>query len=99
MILLFFLRRLFLLGKTKKILGVWSVVLRLLGIEVLKELHVSGHAHSEEHRVLIDLLKPEFIIPTHGEVDMLEAQKEFCKSLGYDDDKVLLLKNFDRIKF
>ncbi|MCC7574729.1 MBL fold metallo-hydrolase [Candidatus Woesearchaeota archaeon] len=73
--------------------------LRHLGVEVLKELHVSGHAHSEEHKLLISLLKPEFIIPTHGEPDMLEAQKDFCKSLGYDDDKVLLLKNFDRVKF
>jgi ribonuclease J len=73
--------------------------LRHLRVEVLKELHVSGHAHSEEHKVLIDLLKPEFIIPTHGEPDMLQAQKEFCKNLGYSDDKVLILKNFDRVRF
>ncbi len=73
--------------------------LRHLGVEVLKELHVSGHAHSAEHKVLIDLIKPEFIIPTHGEQDMLEVQKEFCKSLGFSDDNVLLLKNFDRVKF
>ena len=64
--------------------------LRHLKVEVLKELHVSGHAHSAEHKILINLLKPEFIIPTHGEVDMLNAQKEFCMSLGYDDDKVLI---------
>jgi ribonuclease J len=73
--------------------------LRHLKVEVLKELHVSGHAHSEEHKTLINLLKPEFIIPTHGELDMLNAQKEFCKSLGYSDDKVLILKNFDRVRF
>ncbi|MFP4567621.1 MAG: MBL fold metallo-hydrolase [Candidatus Woesearchaeota archaeon] len=73
--------------------------LRQLKVEVLKELHVSGHAHSAEHKVLIDLLRPEFIIPTHGEIDMLLAQKEFCMSLGYEDDKVLILKNFDRVKF
>ena len=73
--------------------------LRQLGVEVLKELHVSGHAHSEEHKTLINLLKPEFIVPTHGEPEMLEAQKEFCKSLGYSDDKVIITSNFDRIKF
>lgn len=73
--------------------------LRQLKVEVLKELHVSGHAHSEEHKTLINLVKPEFIIPTHGEPDMLLAQKEFCKTLGFNDDKVLVLKNFDRVKF
>jgi ribonuclease J len=73
--------------------------LNQLRVEVLKELHVSGHAHSDEHKVLIDLIKPEFIIPTHGEVDMLLAQKEFCEGLGYLDDKVLILNNFDRVKF
>ncbi len=73
--------------------------LRHLGVEVLEELHVSGHAHSEEHKILINLLKPEFIVPTHGEPEMLQAQKEFCKSLGYSEDKIIISKNFDRLKF
>lgn len=73
--------------------------LRHLRVEVLKELHVSGHAHSEEHKLLIDLLRPEFIIPTHGIPKMLEAQRDFCRALGYADDKILILNNFDRVKF
>ncbi len=64
---------------------------------IFTDLHVSGHACREDHREFIKRLKPENIIPTHGEIPMLEAQKELCVELGYEEKKVHILKNFSRI--
>ena len=66
-------------------------------VRIFSDIHVSGHACREDHREFIKLLKPLNIIPTHGEVPMLEAQKELAREIGYDDKKVHILKNFSRI--
>ncbi len=64
---------------------------------IFTDIHVSGHACREDHREFIRLIGPENIIPTHGDVAMLNAQKELALEMGYADDKVHILKNFSRI--
>ena len=71
--------------------------LKQRNIEVIKGIHSSGHAQTEEHKQLIEILKPEHIIPTHGDEEMLQAQKKQCKELGYSDEKIHILKNFSKI--
>ncbi|MCF7866155.1 MBL fold metallo-hydrolase [Candidatus Woesearchaeota archaeon] len=71
--------------------------LKARNIEVIKGIHSSGHAQTEEHKQLIQILKPEHILPTHGDPEMLEAQRQQCKSLGYEDKNIHILKNFSKI--
>jgi len=66
-------------------------------VRIFSDLHVSGHACREDHRELINLLTPENIIPTHGDVKMLEAQKELAGEMGYAPEKIHILKNFSKI--
>jgi len=33
---------------------------------IIKDVHVSGHAKTEDHRMLLKMLNPEYIIPSHG---------------------------------
>jgi len=33
---------------------------------IIKDVHVSGHAKTEDHRILLKMLNPEYIIPSHG---------------------------------
>lgn len=66
-------------------------------IRIFTDLHVSGHACREDHREFIKIIRPEHVIPTHGEVKMLEAQKELCMEIGYKPENVHILKNFTRI--
>ena len=66
-------------------------------VRIFADLHVSGHACREDHREFIKIINPENVIPTHGEIPMLEAQKELAKEVGYKDSQVHILKNFSRI--
>lgn len=66
-------------------------------VRIFTDLHVSGHACREDHREFIKIIKPENIIPTHGDVKMLEAQKNLAIEMGYDSKKVHTLKNFSKI--
>lgn len=66
-------------------------------VRIFSDLHVSGHACREDHREFIKLVKPEHLIPTHGDPAMLESQKELALEMGFKKEKVHLLKNFSRI--
>lgn len=66
-------------------------------VRIFTDLHVSGHACREDHREFIKMINPENIIPTHGEIPMLESQKELAKELGYKDNQVHVLKNFSKL--
>ena len=46
------------------------------------KIHVSGHPYADEVRDMISWLKPELVIPVHGERVMLEAHAEIARSLG-----------------
>ncbi len=71
--------------------------LKNMKVRIFTDVHVSGHACREDHREFIKKIKPEHVIPTHGNVEMLEAQKELAKEMGYEDKKIHILKNFNRI--
>ena len=57
--------------------------LRMKGVRMVKDLHVSGHASREDHRYLIRLLNPENIVPAHGEFRMLTHYAELAEEEGY----------------
>lgn len=68
--------------------------LSLKGAEVIfQDAHVSGHACSEEIKLIYTLVKPKFAIPVHGEHRHLMAQKNIAKSLGMDKDDIFILSN------
>ncbi|PZP56416.1 MAG: ribonuclease J, partial [Micavibrio aeruginosavorus] len=46
------------------------------------KIHVSGHPYADEVRDMLSWLKPQYVIPVHGERVMLEAQAEIARSLG-----------------
>ncbi|MCD6143821.1 MBL fold metallo-hydrolase RNA specificity domain-containing protein, partial [Thermococcus sp.] len=57
--------------------------LRMRGVRMVKDLHVSGHSSREDHRYLIKLLNPENMIPAHGEFRMLTHYAELAEEEGY----------------
>ncbi|ASJ09964.1 ribonuclease J [Thermococcus sp. P6] len=57
--------------------------LRMKGVRMIKDLHVSGHASREDHRYLIRMLNPENIVPAHGEFRMLTHYAELAEEEGY----------------
>src|ERR1700735_1796636 len=45
-------------------------------------IHVSGHASQEEQRLMINLLRPKFFIPMHGDYRHLQKHAASAQSLG-----------------
>ena len=57
--------------------------LKMRGVRMIKDLHVSGHASREDHRYLLRMLNPENIVPAHGEFRMLTHYAELAEEEGY----------------
>jgi ribonuclease J len=57
------------------------------------DLHVSGHASQEEHKLMIGLIKPKFFIPVHGEYRMLVKHAETAKLMGVNPKNIVIAEN------
>ncbi len=63
--------------------------LKSQGVSIFDNVHVSGHAAREDHRRMLELLKPEHIIPCHGDMDMRSSYAELAVEEGYKINKNL----------
>ncbi len=67
------------------------------GVHLFKNIHVSGHAAKEDLRELVDMLKPQHIIPAHGDMKKRVAFAELGKELGYGSGTIHLLSNGESV--
>ncbi|MFZ5944003.1 MAG: ribonuclease J [Bacillota bacterium] len=63
------------------------------------KVHVSGHASKEEIKILLNLVKPKFAIPFHGEYRHLVKFKKTAIELGTPADNVLITAIGERNQF
>lgn len=54
-------------------------------------LHVSGHAASEELKLMINLAKPKFLLPIGGGFKHIRAFSRMCQDLGYKENEIITL--------
>ena len=59
----------------------------------LLDIHSSGHACSEDLKLVIDIIKPKFVIPVHAYYFMRKHVKHLAKEVGYNPDQVVILEN------
>jgi ribonuclease J len=59
--------------------------------------HVSGHPSREELRLVLQLLRPTYLIPVHGEFRQLRAHADLAVESGFDADHVVLADSGDLI--
>jgi ribonuclease J len=55
--------------------------------------HVSGHGNSEELRTMLGLVRPQGVMPVHGEFRMLAAHARLAREGGIPDDRIVLAEN------
>jgi len=71
------------------------------GAQVVTEadapVHVSGHAAQGDLRLLIELLRPRFFVPVHGEYRQLAAHARTASQAGLEADAILLADSGDVI--
>lgn len=63
--------------------------------EALSEIHVSGHACQEELKLILDLVRPKYFVPAHGEIRHLNKHKEIAVSMGTPEENVFVMNNGD----
>jgi len=65
--------------------------LKAKGVRLFTDIHVSGHACREDHRDLLEMVKPKHIIPSHGGQDKASALAELAVQMGYEMNKEIHL--------
>ena len=61
--------------------------------------HVSGHASQEELKLIINLVKPQYFIPIHGEYRQLKLHAELAGSMHGSVGNVLMIESGDILEF
>ncbi len=61
--------------------------------------HVSGHASQEELKLIINLVKPKYFIPIHGEYRQLKLHAEMAAAMHGSVGNVMLIESGDILEF
>ncbi len=73
------------------------------GAEVIYEkisaIHVSGHGYREELRLMLNLIRPEYFIPIHGEYRHLVQHIQLAREVGMSEERLLLAEDGEVISF
>lgn len=80
---------------------IWRTVNRLfkMGAIVVLEndtpIHASGHAYQEEIKMMINLLKPFYIAPVHGEPRHQAIYRQLALTMGWPEHRIFTISNGD----
>lgn len=61
----------------------------------LNSLHTTGHASKEEQKLLLQLIKPKYFMPIHGEYKMLKMQEASAHEIGIPKENTFVCENGD----
>lgn len=61
--------------------------------------HVSGHGSQEELKLMLNLIRPKYFIPIHGEYRMLRHHALLGEAIGMEKENVFLIDNGDTVEF
>jgi ribonuclease J len=59
------------------------------------QVHVHGHGSQEELKLLLNLVKPRFFMPIHGEFRHLSFHAQLAQSVGIPEKNIFLLEDGD----
>ncbi len=57
--------------------------------------HVSGHASRDDMRMMLNLLRPQYLVPVHGEYRHQHIHAELAREAGIGDERIFILENGD----
>lgn len=82
-------------GNEKAVNAVVNTLMECGAKVIMNDVHASGHACSEDIKLIYSLVKPLYGIPIHGEYQHRLAQSEILRELGYDDEHIMMLSSGD----
>lgn len=63
--------------------------------EEVAEVHVSGHASREELKLMLNLIRPTFFVPIHGEYRHLYLHAHLAREVGVPEARTLVIEDGD----
>ena len=63
--------------------------------EKVSEVHVSGHASKEELKLMLNLIKPKYFMPIHGEYRHLVYHSMLAKKMDIPKENIFIMRNGD----
>src|SRR6266568_4923087 len=60
--------------------------------------HVTGHAHRDELREMLEAVRPKFFIPVHGEYRQLLLHSELAKETGIAADRIAVVEDGETVE-
>lgn len=61
--------------------------------ENIADVHVSGHASQEEMKLMINLVRPKYLVPVHGELRHLKQHAVMAQELGIPAENIAVIEN------
>lgn len=66
----------------------------------IARIHCSGHGSQEDLKILIEAVRPKFLIPIHGEYRQLYRHREWAATLGIvEPENIIAFENGDVLEF
>src|SRR3990170_676500 len=65
----------------------------------IASVHVSGHASQEEMIFMLNLVKPKYLVPVHGELRHLNQHANLARGIGIPDERIAVIENGQAIEF
>lgn len=61
--------------------------------------HVSGHASREEHKLMLNLIRPRFFVPIHGEYRHLVHHARMAEEVGVPRENIFIVESGQVLEF
>ena len=61
--------------------------------DAIAPVHVSGHAAQEEQKLLLNMVKPKYFMPIHGELRQLKRHGALAVEVGISEENVIVVEN------
>ena len=56
-------------------------------------IHASGHGYTEELKLMLNLVKPQYVMPAHGDHKRLHLHAQLAEAVGIDPDRIFQGEN------
>jgi ribonuclease J len=70
----------------------------IYGPGTITGVHVSGHGSQEELKLMLNIMKPKYFIPIHGEYRMLKQHSNLAVSVGVERENIFILDIGDTVE-
>lgn len=62
-------------------------------------IHASGHGYQEEIKLMLNLVRPKYVMPFHGDFTRIQMHSRLAQAVGVPEDNIFCCDNGDVVEF